>query len=279
LKIRLAQINPVVGDIGYNISIIKDIVSKSTNFDIVIFPELSVTGYPPQDLLKNERFIDQAQRAFNSLVSIVNDSVVIIGYPRLEKESLFNSAAVIQNGKVIYNHDKVLLPTYDVFDEKRYFSSSSEIKNVEISIDGKPVSIGVQICEDLWDADYELKVADKMIAQGAEFIVNISASPYRKKIFDKRLSLCVEKSIHLKYYFIYCNMVGAQDELIFDGRSFIVDNKGKLKALGGHCESALVDFDSSDDIDCVVTKIEGTEEIFKALCLGDYAIKHKDIKL
>lgn len=268
MKIRLAQINPIVGDLDYNISMIKNILLKSEGYDMVVFPELSITGYPPQDLLKNSRFIGKVQDALEDLLPFVSDSVVIIGYPRQEKQFLYNSAAVIQHGKVIFNHDKVLLPTYDVFDEKRYFSSSGIIKNVEIDIQGEPVTLGIQICEDLWDSDYSVQVTDKMIEQGAEMIINISASPYRKNIFDKRLSLCIDKSINLKYYFIYCNMVGAQDELIFDGRSFIVDNQGKLKSLGKHCNTDVIDFNSSNHDNELEVHINKSEEIFEALCLG-----------
>ena len=206
MNIRIAQINPIVGDISGNFELISKTIISSPEHSIVIFPELAITGYPPQDLLLDSKFINQAQDAIRSLESNVKKKVAIIGLPRYYGKSLYNSAVIINNQKILGYHDKVLLPTYDVFDEKRYFKSSNMIEPYEISLDGKVIKIGVQICEDLWDQNYDLSVSDELIRKGAEMMINISASPYRKNIIDKRFKLCLDKAKHLKYYFIYCNI-------------------------------------------------------------------------
>ena len=270
MNIRIAQINPIVGDIDGNSELIRKTIISSPDDSIVVFPELAITGYPPQDLLLDPKFINQAQNAIQSLKTYVQRKVAIIGLPRYYDENLYNSAAIINNQKILGYHDKVLLPTYDVFDEKRYFKSSNTIQPYEISLDGKVIKIGVQICEDLWDQNYDLSVSDELIQKGAEMMINISASPFRKSIIDKRIKLCKDRAIHLKYYFIYCNMVGAQDELVFDGRSFIINADGKNKLLAQMFKQEILDFNfnqTSNDKDFQILS-NSSEEIFEALRTG-----------
>ena len=270
MNIRIAQINPIVGDIDGNSELIRKTIISSPDDSIVVFPELAITGYPPQDLLLDPEFINQAQDAIQSLKTYVQRKVAIIGLPRYYDENLYNSAAIINNQKILGYHDKVLLPTYDVFDEKRYFKSSNTIQPYEISLDGKVIKIGVQICEDLWDQNYDLSVSDELIQKGAEMMINISASPFRKSIIDKRIKLCKDRAIHLKYYFIYCNMVGAQDELVFDGRSFIINADGKNKLLAQMFKQEILDFNfnqTSNDKDFQILS-NSSEEIFEALRTG-----------
>ena len=270
MNIRIAQINPIVGDIDGNSELIRKTIISSPDDSIVVFPELAITGYPPQDLLLDPEFINQAQDAIQSLKTYVQRKVAIIGLPRYYEENLYNSAAIINNQKILGYHDKVLLPTYDVFDEKRYFKSSNTIQPYEISLDGKVIKIGVQICEDLWDQNYDLSVSDELIQKGAEMMINISASPFRKSIIDKRIKLCKDRAIHLKYYFIYCNMVGAQDELVFDGRSFIINADGKNKLLAQMFKQEILDFNfnqTSNDKDFQILS-NSSEEIFEALRTG-----------
>ena len=270
MNIRIAQINPIVGDIDGNSELIRKTIISSPDDSIVVFPELAITGYPPQDLLLDPKFINQAQDAIQSLKTSVQRKVAIIGLPRYDEENLYNSAAIINNQKILGYHDKVLLPTYDVFDEKRYFKSSNTIQPYEISLDGKVIKIGVQICEDLWDQNYDLSVSDELIQKGAEMMINISASPYRKSIIDKRIKLCRDRALHLKYYFIYCNMVGAQDELVFDGRSFIINADGKNKLLAQMFKQEILDFNfnqASNNKDFQISS-NSSEEIFEALRTG-----------
>ena len=270
MKVRLAQINPIVGNLEYNTGLIKDIISSSRESDIIVFPELSLTGYPPQDLLLDKKFILETQEALADIKNIVEQQVVIIGLPVFANDSLMNSAAVIQNKEIVGYHSKVLLPTYDVFDETRYFTPSDEISPIAVMVNNINVNIGVQICEDLWDDSYSLKITEALIDKGAEMIINISASPYRKNILDKRISLCKDRAKDLKYYFIYCNLVGGQDELVFDGRSFVIDNNGNIKALGKGFKEDMIDFDSEEVIssDISEARADESEEIFNALSLG-----------
>ena len=270
MKIRLAQINPIVGDLEYNSNLIKDTILCSKGFDLIVFPELSLTGYPPQDLLLDEKFILETQEALLDIKQIVDDQVVILGLPIYEDKSLMNSALVIQNQEIIGCHSKVLLPTYDVFDETRYFVASDKISPIPVTINGEEISIGVQICEDLWDEDYSLKVTETLISKGAEMIINISASPYRKNILNKRYKMCLDRIDHLKYYFIYCNLIGGQDELVFDGHSFIVDTHGDVKALGEGFKEDYIDFntESTEPSDISISLINESERMFKALSLG-----------
>ena len=270
MKIRLAQINPIVGNLESNTHLIISTIKSSTEYDIIVFPELSLTGYPPQDLLLDSNFIYQTEQMLESIKKIVEEQIVIIGFPRKKENDLFNSAAVINKGDIIGYHDKILLPTYDVFDEKRYFKSASSINPIKAEINGVPISMGIQICEDLWDDDDDVRITDTLIEKGAEIMINISASPYRKKILDKRLKLCIDRSPHLKYYFIYCKLVGAQDELVFDGRSFIINSDGETECIGKAFEEDMIDFDSSQSniFNQSESQINQSEELFMALSLG-----------
>ena len=270
MKIRLAQINPTVGDLDGNTDLIIKTIQSSPDSSVIVFPELSTTGYPPQDLLLDSNFINEADKKLNLIKKNVGEQAVVLGIPRYFNGKLFNSAAIINNGEIIGYHDKVLLPTYDVFDEKRYFKSSRKIETFRVSLGNKSINLGIQICEDLWDEDYDLSIFDTLIDKGAEMIINISASPYRKNILDKRLDLCIDRAKHLKYYFIYCNMVGAQDELVFDGRSFIVNSKGKVAAMAAAFKQDVIDFDSEliDNIKNSKIIINESEELFRALSTG-----------
>ena len=270
MKIRLAQINPIVGNLEHNSNLIKDTIISSKEYDLIVFPELSLTGYPPQDLLLDRNFILEVKEALNDIKQIVTEQVVVVGLPMYENESLMNSAVVIQNQEIIGCHSKVLLPTYDVFDETRYFVASDIISPIPVTIRGVEINMGIQICEDLWDEAYSLKVTETLISKGAEMIINISASPYRKNILNKRYKICADKAKDLKYYFIYCNLVGGQDELVFDGHSFIVDTHGDIKALGKGFKEDYIDFNTKniESSSISIASIHESEEMFNALSLG-----------
>ena len=205
----------------------------------------------------------------------VQETPVILGTIRQVEDKLFNTAAVLQNGEVIVCRDKTHLPTYDVFDEARYFVSADSRIPVELKIHGKSVKLGIEICEDLWDKDYETKVSRELIHAGAEILINISASPFHVNRLDERLDIIKDKSIDLKCYFIYCNLVGAQDELVFDGQSCVVSPSGDLVAISPAFREdiQIMDIENCES----VNRPEFSEEkqIFHALSLGvrDYFIK------
>ena len=269
MKIALSQINPTVGDLDGNARIIRDIIkSFSPICDLIVFPEMALTGYPPQDLLLDSAFIQQTSKTLNSIARSVKTVPVIIGTVRKENNHLFNTAAILQDGDIIDYRDKTHLPTYDVFDEDRYFTSAQSINPAEININGKKVLIGVQICEDLWDAEHDIKVSQELSDKGAKFLINISASPYHVNKLDERLDNMASCAIHLNKYFIYCNLVGSQDELVFDGQSCIVNPFGKVVTLLQPFKEdiKIIDLDHTQPVDVLNFKEE--EQIYYALSLG-----------
>lgn len=276
MKIVLAQINPTVGALDNNSRDIEGIIQEySPKCDLIVFPEMCLTGYPPQDLLMDRAFIAKTAEALKNIMGKVQEAPVILGTIRQVEDKLFNTAAVLQNGEVIACRDKTHLPTYDVFDEARYFVSADSRIPVELSIHGKSVKLGIEICEDLWDKDYEIKVSRELIHAGAEILINISASPFHLNRLNERLDIIKDKSIDLKCYFIYCNLVGAQDELVFDGQSCVVSPSGDLVSLSQAFKEDIQIMDIENYESVNRPKFSEEKQIFHALSLGvqDYFIK------
>jgi len=238
MKIAMAQINPIVGDLEGNVEKIRQKV------DLVAFPELAVTGYPPQDLLYVNGFVEENKRLLEKIVkesSGITAAVGFVDYDPSRKGSdgtqvKYNSAAVIKDGELMGVQHKTLLPTYDVFDEDRYFMPAIEHRIFDID----NARIGIEICEDLWDEGYGVEVTKTLADKGANLILNLSASPYyagkrfiRQKLLQKKAK---ENSVSI----FYVNCVGGQDELVFDGQSLAVDKLGDLIAIGKQFEEDLV---------------------------------------
>ena len=195
MKITLAQINPTVGALSSNSRKITEIIQEySSKCDLIIFPEMCLTGYPPQDLLLDKTFIEETDVTLKTIAANVQSAPVILGTIRQEENKLFNTAAVLHNGQVITFRDKTHLPTYDVFDEDRYFTSADSRMPVNLNLHGRPVKLGIEICEDLWDEDYLTKVSRELIHVGAEILINISASPFQINRMDERLDIIKDKS-------------------------------------------------------------------------------------
>jgi len=269
MKVALAQTNPTVGALENNSLKITEIIREySSQCDLIIFPEMVLTGYPPQDLLLDDTFIQKAHNALENIATSVKTTAVIVGTIRQENEKLFNTAAVIQDGSVIAFRDKTHLPTYDVFDEVRYFTPAESIKPVELRMNGDAVKLGLQICEDLWDDEYDLKVCRVLCEKGAELLINISASPFHVNRLDERLVLIRDKVEDLKCNFIYCNLIGAQDELVFDGLSCIVNPAGEVVALSPAFEEnvQVVNLEKGDPVK--IPALSEENQIFHALSLG-----------
>ncbi len=276
MKIAIAQINPVVGSLSGNAEKILSIYdSVKDEVDLVIFPEMCLTGYPPQDLLLESEFISQTEKKLENIASKTGTVAAIVGSVRKDKDSLKNCAAVLQNGKIADYKDKTLLPTYDVFDEDRYFTPSEKNTPFLLKTRDCSVNIGLHICEDLWNKDGAVDVVNQLAVQGAELMINLSASPFSQNRINDRINLVRQKvkQTHLPY--IYCNLVGAQDELIFDGYSFIINQDGTLTHMSaGFTES--VDIINMDFLEkTTLTEIDDEEDNFKALSLGvqDYFYK------
>ncbi|MEM0054373.1 MAG: NAD+ synthase [Nitrososphaeria archaeon] len=274
MRFAIAQVNVTVGDLEGNMKKILDYLRKSADAgaDIVIFPELAITGYPPQDLLFEKSFIKENRERLLELIKCSGNVVGIVGYVESVGERLYNSAVVFQNGEILAKVYKTLLPTYDVFDEARYFVGQdvNDIRPVRVSVRGKGINLGVEICEDLWDERYDVKVTEILAKRGADYIINISASPYYVAKKFERLKLLKEKATQYHVPIFYANLVGAQDELVFDGQSMVVDGEGNLIAYGRQFEEDLIFVDESDfgQKNVQLPPYVFEEEVFNALVLG-----------
>lgn len=277
LRIAMAQINSTMGDLEGNVEKIKKFLAeaKGCRADLVVFPELAVTGYPPQDLLLENGFVKKNKELLEELVQGNSvDISGVVGFIDYKGKDLFNAAAVFKRNRLVSVTHKALLPTYDVFDEDRYFKPAlgKEITPVLLVIDGKEIRLGVEICEDLWDEDYDVKVTALLAKRGADLIVNISGSPFHAGKMLERYRLLSEQARRNKVPIFYVNLVGGQDELVFDGQSLGVDRTGDLIAVGKQFEEDLV-FTDIDLESGTAQKVEApmhnkTQEMFSAIVLG-----------
>jgi len=275
MRIALCQINPIVGALQSNADKIIQIIGKySAQCDLLIFPELVLTGYPPQDLLADSQFIANTEATLNKIV-FTTTTPVILGSVRRDGDNLFNSAAIMHNGNLTAYCDKTHLPTYDVFDEMRYFTPAIERKPVTLQCGNKQVNLGIQICEDLWDHEYDCKVSSELKEEGAEVIINISASPYHINRLSERIDIISNKAKQLKCNFIYCNLIGAQDELIFDGQSCMVNTTGEMTELLPAFEESIQIIDTEKTSSIPVNEKGEEEEMYAALTLGVADYFHK----
>ncbi|MFH1227372.1 MAG: NAD+ synthase [Planctomycetota bacterium] len=226
IKLALAQVNPTVGDIKGNIRLIisRIIRARAEKADIVAFPELVVTGYPPEDLLLNEEFINKNLRAIRDIADSVKNITAVVGFVDRDKDNpnrIYNAAAVIRNGRVIGVYRKMHLPNYGVFDEKRYFTSGH--KPMVFRLPGG-FSFGVNICEDIWVSRGPAKIQSR----SSDLIINISASPFHLGKYIERQEMIRSLARANQVPIAYVNMVGGQDELLFDGRSMAFNSKGAM---------------------------------------------------
>jgi len=269
MKIALCQINTTVGNYDSNKEKILNYYSKAINLnaDIVVYPELTITGYPPQDLLLENGFVDDNLATLNE-IALQSTIPMILGFVRKENGKLYNSAALCQNGKITNTYDKILLPTYDVFDEDRYFENGKVPGIWKVEIESKKVKIGIQICEDLWDREYETKVSKLQKENGADLIINISASPYHEGRITERQELIMEKVRYIKIPFLYCNLIGGQDELIFEGESLVYNSNCEQIAQGKVFEEDLIFVDTKTILKREYPVLPSEAKLYNALCLG-----------
>jgi NAD+ synthase (glutamine-hydrolysing) len=276
MRIAMAQINPTVGDFSGNTTKILDYISKAKEqkADIVVFPEMAIAGYPPQDLLMERSFLDANRKSLDKIVKKTKGIVAIVGFVDYNDEDLFNSAAVIQNGAIVRIVHKTLLPTYDVFDEARYFTAQQieNIQPVPLKIGKREVNFGVQICEDLWDDEYKIKVTDILVERGAQVILNISASPFYSAKRFKREEEVRDRAVANKVPIFLTNLIGGQDELVFSGQSVAIGPEGKVIATGEDFEEDLIITELNDETFTAPAVPKPSYhkygEIFNALVLG-----------
>ena len=237
VRISLAQINPILGDLSENIKKILSYIKKARALkaDIIAFPELAITGYPPEDLLLKPQFIKDNIAALDKVKFASKDITTIVGFVDNEG-GLFNAAAVISNGRLIDIYHKKYLPNYGVFDEYRYFKPGRRYPVYSLS----GINIGVNICEDIW---YEKGPTKVQALSGAEIIININASPYHMGKASFRENLVLTRASESRATIVYVNMVGGQDELVFDGGSFVVSGQGNFIVKGRQFSEELITAD------------------------------------
>ncbi|MFZ3072316.1 MAG: NAD+ synthase [Thermodesulfobacteriota bacterium] len=237
LRVAIAQINPIVGSLGKNVEKVLDFTRRAEKekADIVVFPELVLTGYPPEDLLLKPHFIDENLMRLVEVAKATRHITSIVGFVDRE-EDIYNAAAIIHKGKVAAVYHKMYLPNYGVFDEERYFQSGAGPLNFTLG----GVTIGVGICEDIW---YPEGPARAQALAGAQVIININASPYHFGKLRVREEMVSARAMDNEAIVVYCNMVGGQDELVFDGQSMIFDEEGRIIARGKAFEEDLIVID------------------------------------
>ena len=240
-KIKLVQENPRVGDIQGNLDLAKSQINeaKEKGIDLIVFSEMFLSGYPPEDLLLREDFLEESERCSKELEGFSNEISIIIGCPSRKGKNIFNSALFYQNGKIVKNYKKQILPNYKEFDEKRYFSKG-EVH--EIFEDGG-LKFGISICEDIWNEDFTKEVCN----QDIDLLINISASPFTLDKKNLREEMLCNYFAKFKVPIIYVNQVGGQDELVFDGSSLIVDSKDTVKRLKSfETDQAVIEIDDNN---------------------------------
>ncbi|MDF1796320.1 MAG: NAD+ synthase [Coxiellaceae bacterium] len=276
LTLTLAQINPTVGAIEANTQqvIMCSHQAMHNDADVVIFPEMVLTGYPPEDLLYRDELYLRVEQALQSICQQRLPITIIVGHPAKQNGAIVNQASVIQNGEIIARYNKQHLPNYNVFDEKRYFTAGDQSCIVTI----KDVRVAITICEDLWWPG----PAQQAQQAGAQLIVSLNASPFHRRQAEQRVQMLTLLAQQVQLPIAYVNMVGGQDELVFDGGSLITNRNGVVCEHAPYFESdclhATLDFSVSPSInptDTVVT-CDDLALIYQALVLGlkDYISKN-----
>jgi NAD+ synthase (glutamine-hydrolysing) len=280
LRIGLAQLNFLVGDAQGNATRIIDAVARAaadagSRPDLLVFPELALSGYPPEDLLFHGGFRQAIDRALDAVRGTVRGTGVIVGYPEYVGHDIYNSAALLCDGALVVNHRKRELPNYKVFDEKRYFRAGSEAA----VFTHRGFRIGLLVCEDIW----EPAAARQARAAGAELLIIINASPYEVHKQAEREQVVRARIADVQLPVAYVNMLGGQDELVFDGNSFVMDAQGRVVMRAPAFEEGtyLVEFERRDGRvvpvpGSIAPELPDVASVYQALVLGvrDYVTKH-----
>jgi len=291
MKMALAQINPTVGDVAGNAAMILDAIDRARDggAEVIAFPEMALLGYPPKDLLLKPDVVERCEDALRDIASRCTDIIAIVGYAcRSDNDKrglpLYNAAAVCRDGAVAHRHVKNLLPTYDVFDESRYFEPGPPVDLTEVA----GVKLGISVCEDMWNEAemfsrhlYHDNPIDDLAAAGAQLFINCSASPFVVRKHEFRLSLFAHTAKRLGLPIVYVNQVGGNDELVFDGNSCVIGADGRVIAHAKDFEEDLLiaDVPLGDTAAPSGQRIEeprdGMAAVYEALVLGlrDYCRK------
>jgi NAD+ synthetase len=290
VKIALAQINTTVGDFEGNVEKILRVAAEAKGADLIVYPELALSGYPARDLLNRKDFLAKSENALQALASRVTEPALLVGWiePQRSAEGkpAFNAAALLADRRIRGNYRKKLLPTYDVFDEGRYFEASPE---AAVPMEFGGIRLGVTICEDAWNEArfwphriYHRDPIEECAEGGANLLVNISASPFHERKREFRRAMLRSHALHHRLPLLYVNLIGGNDELIFDGESYAFDGGGGLAAAAKTFEEGWMMVDFRDGVlrpvgGHLTVEVEESDvaEIYDALVLGtrDYVRK------
>ena len=278
-RVTIAQVDVCVGDMDGNTELILEYIDRardSAGADTIIFPELALTGYPPEDLLLRPHFHVQVEQALQQVLKATQGIDVILGYPLAAGERLYNACSLVRDGKIAATYHKRNLPNYGVFDEKRYFTEGTDLNLVEMP----DFKVALSVCEDLWTEDHAREAAQA----GAELLVNINASPYHTDKAAVREELLRRRAADHNIAIIYVNLVGGQDELVFDGGSLVVDGSGEFVFRAPQFEQGLYLVDLERARGRLVLEAgspqppppDFNESVYRALALGvkDYVSKN-----
>ncbi|MBW2275912.1 MAG: NAD+ synthase [Deltaproteobacteria bacterium] len=287
MRIALAQLNPTIGDFAGNRDKILGALAeaRTRGAGLCVFPEMAITGYPPHDLLERDRFVSQGLEVLDQIARSTGDGEVaaVLGFVRRNPASvgkpLQNAAALLAGGAIVSEHPKALLPTYDVFDERRYFAPASDVTPTEHA----DRRLGISVCEDIWNTAgsiaagrYDRDPIAELVDQGAEILINVSASPFTLDKRTARQQLLADAARRHGRPVVFVNQVGGNDDLVFDGRSAAYDADGTLLARAGEFAEDLVVVDLDDGSGEIRNATRSDEEAtLEALCLGtrDYVTK------
>ena len=282
MRICMAQLNPIIGDLKGNTKKILQAVEKAKveKADIVLFSELTICGYAPGDLLLHDDFVKANEQCLREVVKASAGICIVVGLVRINPgkgKHLYNSAAIISDGQILGYYNKSLLPTYNVFDERRYFEPGREVKIFSI----KDKKVAIIICEDIWqhsgyvDMRYAYDPIAELVDQKPDILLNLSASPYQFDKPDVRVDVCAKAAKTLKCPVLLCCQVGGNDDLIFDGYSVCVDDHGNLRQLGKGFAEDFFTVDLNAPICNIPFQYNQLQDLYRALVLGvhDYFAK------
>ena len=266
IKIQIAQINPIVGDIQSNAKKIIDLSIEAFDLGahLVVFPELALTGYPPEDLLLRDGFMDQVKNEVDNLCKAIPSNIsVLFGAPSQSDKNLYNSAYLIRDNQIQNIYNKQELPNYGVFDEKRYFTPGSD----SFVFECQNTRIGVLICEDQW-IDRPIR---ELCQSNVELVISLNASPFQLNKQSERINICQNYALEFGISFVYINLVGGQDEVVFDGNSFVMNDQGQItlempafeEISMAHNDSSLVPKEYSDEATIYSAIVLATRDYIK----------------
>lgn len=281
LRVALSQLNPIVGDLAGNENKVLADYARAVQegCQVVVYPELTVTGYPPEDLLLKKSFVRDNRLAVERIAAATNECVAVVGFVDSDHDALYNAVALCRAGSIFGVYRKQLLPNYSVFDEERYFTPGASMS------DGQPagvftvhgVTVGVSVCEDIWYANGPVKA---QAAHGARVLLNLNGSPYHQGKHDEREAMLTQRATETKSAIVYVNQAGAQDELVFEGSSVVIAADGTVAArlASFDADFAVVNVHADGNVDKgVITPFEDDlDRVYRALVLGtrDYVLKN-----